>query len=1294
VFPRLTERRVFIASPGDVSDIRVAIMHEFDAVQRQLSNDLGIDVYRWEIETGQDGFQDDVPAEEQIYLASDPLCDAVICVLGEKLGTPLGADIPTESLGEVAPAGGYRLVHEWKPGSEDDGGFALTGTVFEYLTALAGKGTPRTLLLLVGDRTVLTEPDPLNANWGLGHLLESASARFGSRKPDLWKWQREVYAPQLKQLSNFIEYLRARGHVVDTSNLVSNEEDARLKVRRFLMDVMNYADTADPFKGLEPYDLADRHVLFGRSDWTNAALRSFKRLWDEPERVPFFGIVGGSGVGKSSVLRAGMLGRLLEHRRYGEYRGDVIRPEDIVSSQMPAAANVEPFVPEAPLERLFVRMLAKVDSTASPAETLAQVRRLKPEHQIEAAVAALGGYLRPDGDQVSDRRLLIGLDQFEALVDLSLEPSMAGSIRHVFDFLAQCLRGGWAGVIYTLQTNRYHLLEVDPSLSPFWATGDTQPVGFPPEEALDEIIGKPFQRVGMRLAPPLHKRLRESILEFAERSPNNRANLLPLVSVQLRRLYEAASRDAASIRRMVSRKSATGTSSADKLTDDLSSYVELTLERYSEAIGIEDAIARFAEDAFDEAKHDYGYLGEPTIGDLLQPLVRLAGGTDDRIDLPAAHLGTDTQLQRLAAALTGKRLLIPEASGRVRLVHEAVLRHWGPARAWLDREIRILGLLQIANMRSRLWRERGRAPDALKGDVDEVAEILIARQRSAVGLSRLEIEESIPLEYGLALMAQANDPRRLAGTAENAQTHAYVAAWYGDVDLCAAYLQTDPTCVGATNTDKRQPLHAALFSGVFECVDLWLRAGAAVDTPDGEGWQPIHFAAARGSAVLAAHLIAAGADAAARGPHQSTALLLAAERGATGLVEMLLAQGCDPTDRFDRGTALTQAVRFGHTATVQVLLGDARCSPLDKDSDDGFTAIHLAARQGYPAVLDALRRHPDFDPNVVNRGLTPLLLAAGYGLTPVVRWLIALPNIDVGALFNGCDILHLAAEKGFTDVVDILLRHSGIDPGAVDARHSTALHHAVAGQTASTVARLLQDERVDVMASNLQGYTPLKIASTNLNRYILGLLLRDARMVPTQRDAEGWTPVLYAAEMRAAPEAWRRLEVDADFTDPTIGADFLNLAVALEDAQMAGSLLQQYHVDPWVATNRGYTALHRAIREGSRPMIELLLSTDMSHTASGSGLDVLSASAMRRDTFDILERLLEDGRFDPNVADGNGRTALHHAAMRANTDAFRRLLADPRTSADTIDVWGRTALALAPTMCHAEMAECIRDRPQ
>jgi outer membrane protein assembly factor BamB/energy-coupling factor transporter ATP-binding protein EcfA2 len=235
----------------------------------------------------------------------------------------------------------------------------------------------------------------------------------------------------------------------------------------------------NPYRGLEAFDDVDEHVFFGRT----AAIAA---LTAEVDQHPFVLVVGASGSGKSSLVRAGLLPQLRE-------RGSI------------AVATVPGDDP--------VRQLHDALDQVATAPSSDAVER-EPATARVAAMAA-----------TTDAPVVIVIDQVEELWTAASSERRTALIAD----LAGVVEGGHARVIATVRADMLDRPLQDPVLGPH-AGAATFVVGPLTPAELDEAITLPAASVGVTVDGAVVAQL------VAEAS--SQPGSLPMLQFTLTELYD------------------------------------------------------------------------------------------------------------------------------------------------------------------------------------------------------------------------------------------------------------------------------------------------------------------------------------------------------------------------------------------------------------------------------------------------------------------------------------------------------------------------------------------------------------------------------------------------------------------------------------------------------------------------------------------------------------------------------------------------------------------------------------
>jgi DNA-binding SARP family transcriptional activator/WD40 repeat protein/serine/threonine protein kinase len=227
-----------------------------------------------------------------------------------------------------------------------------------------------------------------------------------------------------------------------------------------------YTETRNPYKGLAAFHERDAADFFGRATATDELCRAL-------EGSKLLTIVGPSGIGKSSVARAGLAPALRSGRLSGS-------DDWLITDMLPGS---HPFLE---LQRALERVA--VDLPVGLTEALAS----HDPNALQNISAAL-----PDGSD-----LVVLVDQFEELFTMVPEPERAAFL----DLLGTSIRAGSVCFVLTLRAD---FLDRPLRYSDFGGLlkASTVMLAAPNPNELGEAIVKPAKGVGVEVAPELVERM-------------------------------------------------------------------------------------------------------------------------------------------------------------------------------------------------------------------------------------------------------------------------------------------------------------------------------------------------------------------------------------------------------------------------------------------------------------------------------------------------------------------------------------------------------------------------------------------------------------------------------------------------------------------------------------------------------------------------------------------------------------------------------------------------------------------
>jgi WD40 repeat protein/DNA-binding SARP family transcriptional activator len=406
-------------------------------------------------------------------------------------------------------------------------------------------------------------------------------------------------------------------------------------------------DARNPYKGLRPFTEADAPDFFGRGELTQ---RLVARLGGQDGGSRFLAVVGPSGSGKSSVVRAGLVPAIR--------RGALGGPESrFVAEMCPGAHPIDEL--EAALLRIAVRPAARLR------ETLGSGSR----GLLEAAEL-----LVPD-----DSEIVLVVDQFEEVFtlcpDASEREGFLESLRVATVDPDTRLR-----VVVTLRADFYDRPLTYPRFGELLGTMNEAVPPLTPDE-LEQAIRKPAERVGVSPETGL---VAEMIAEVA-----HQPGPLPLVQYALTELFERREEDRLTLAALQDIGGVAGALSAraDRILDDADPEARRAVKQV--------------------------FLRLVTLGEGTQDTRRrVARGELDALEVDPAAI--DRVLDRFGRHrfLTFDRDASTREP-TVEIAHEALLTAWARLRNWIEDAREDLRLERRLAQGAAEWRASDRDPSFL-----------------------------------------------------------------------------------------------------------------------------------------------------------------------------------------------------------------------------------------------------------------------------------------------------------------------------------------------------------------------------------------------------------------------------------------------------------------------------------------------------------------------------------------------------------------------------------------------------
>lgn len=381
-----------------------------------------------------------------------------------------------------------------------------------------------------------------------------------------------------------------------------------------------------PFPGLTAFQEDDAAVYFGR----DPEISKLVELLNQPTGTRFVTLLGASGTGKSSLLRAGLIPELKRPHRRRQW------------------VVLNPFWPKPDPIQQFAQVLTSALEKTDNQDDQGHVARLTGENPV-AHLDYVAKRLRRDIPR--EARILIPIDQGEELFySTPLKPQHQAFV----DLLLEVVRADLPFVVLMALRSDY-LDKLQIAGEDFVKPGTISPLGPLPVGRWREVIEKPARMAGI----DVENALIDQIIADA-----GTGDALPLLAAVLHELYENYGRQGLQLMRY----EALG--KRDEGRPPLQNIVTTVAERVFPAKGVADTVKNTLRETF------------------VSTLVQI-NDKGDFVRRRAEWNAIPEAARPLLDALTERRLMVKEeidGQSFIEVAHEVLLRKWPLLNEWLEQE--------------------------------------------------------------------------------------------------------------------------------------------------------------------------------------------------------------------------------------------------------------------------------------------------------------------------------------------------------------------------------------------------------------------------------------------------------------------------------------------------------------------------------------------------------------------------------------------------------------------------------
>ena len=358
-------------------------------------------------------------------------------------------------------------------------------------------------------------------------------------------------------------------------------------------------------------------------------------------------------------------------------------------------------------------------------------------------------------------------------------------------------------------------------------------------------------------------------------------------------------------------------------------------------------------------------------------------------------------------------------------------------------------------------------------------------------------------------------------------------------------------------------------------------------------------------------------------------------------------------------------------------------------TNDGMNCLHIAAQNGHLSLCKTLINTHNFDVNMTdNDGFTALHFSVQNGSYKLFDFLTdKVADLHMKTK-SGENCLHIAARNGNLKLCRKLVNKHNFDVQVADKCGITPLHFSALSGSLKLI-NYFATKGTDIYQKTKNGLNCLHIAAEYGHLKLCRTLVDKYNFNLNITENNGWASLHFSALNGSNELVKCFTDMGADIHLKTSdGMNCLHIASLKGHLELCKTLISRHHFDGHMTDNLGRASFHFSAQNGSYEIIKFFANkgTDI-HPKTNTGSNCLHIAA-RHGHLNLCRKLVYEFKFDTQIMDDDGFTALHRSVQNGNYELVKFFI-DEGTDIHLKTFIGHNCLHIAAINGHFNLCKIL-----